>query len=197
MRGTPYIYQGDEIGMVNYPFKSIDECEDIQTVNNYKERVIEGTASLEDYLEFTRDHARTPMQWKNDRNAGFSDADPWLAVHPNYPEVNVSAEIKETGSILHYYRRMIQIRKSSQTLCYGDFKILDYPNESIFSYQRQLGDNSYLIILNFDKSTVDFSLPYEIDEGALKWVIGNYDEQPLIREKIATLKPYEAVVYKC
>ena len=196
MRGTPYIYQGDEIGMVNYPFKSIDECEDIQTVNNYKERVKTGSANLENFLEFTRDHARTPVQWDNSANAGFSEATPWLVVNPNYPEVNVTNELKDSGSVFRYYQKMVSIRKKSEVLCYGDFRMLDYPNQSIFAYTRQLNNEGYLTILNFDDKIISFKLPEDINVDGISWVIGNYDEQPLISDRMASLKPFEAVLYK-
>jgi len=192
MKGTPYIYQGDEIGMTNYPFKSIDECQDIQSVNTHKEK---GDTYLHSILKFTRDHARTPVQWNDSKNAGFSNADPWLTVNPNYREINIERDLKTKGSVVNYYKQMIQLRKNNALLVYGDLDIIDYPNENIFAYTRKLENTGILVILNFKDQLGEFKLPHELDVE-LKWMIGNYDEQPQILKRIATLHPYEAVVYK-
>ena len=196
MKGTTYIYQGDEIGMTNYPFISIEECEDIQTVNNFRDRKAQGTANLSDFLEFTRDHARTPVQWDDSENAGFTTGQPWLPVNPNYKQVNAANDLQTKSSILNYYKQMISLRKKDDTLVYGNFKMVDYPNESIFAYTREVDRKGYLVVLNFKDQPIDFRLPVDIEIDSMDWIIGNYDEQPIWNDGQVTMHPYEAVVYK-
>ncbi len=195
MKGTPYVYQGDEIGMTNYPFESIDQCQDIQSINNYKEREKAGKANLQDFLQLTRDHARTPVQWDATTNAGFSAEKPWLPVNPNYTQINIALDLQTNNSIINYYKRIIALRKSDETFVYGQFKMVDYPNEGVFAYLREMDGKGYFIVLNFKNELVDFKLPYDIKED-MDWVIGNYDQQVTWKGDLMTLHPCEAVVYR-
>ncbi len=157
MRGTVFVYQGDEIGMTNVAYPSIDFYNDVETLNSWKEAEANG----EDMTEFlkkvhttSRDNARTPMQWNREKNAGFSKSTPWLKVNNNYKSINVESQQNNPNSILNYYRSMIQLRKSNLTLVYGDYECLDITNKNVYVYKRWDDSTEFLILLNFsDKET--------------------------------------------
>ena len=164
LRGTPFLYQGDELGMTDYPFKTIGEFDDIEALNGYKAQVLTGLVSEEAYLvslrHTSRDNARTPMQWDTSAQAGFTTgASSWLAVNPNYTEINAAQQLADPASIYHYTRQLIALRRQAPTLVYGDFKNLDPTHPNIFAYTRTIGADRYLIVLNFSRNPIVYTLP--------------------------------------
>lgn len=161
MRGTPYIYQGEEIGMTNYPFKDLSEFEDIESINYAKECLEKGEDEkeiLDRISVIGRDNARTPMQWDASKNAGFSKADStWLPVNPNYKEINVEEALKDPDSIFYTYQKLVDLRKNNEWLVDTDFKLLD-TNEKVFAYTRETDCEKYLIVVNFSSESQDFDL---------------------------------------
>lgn len=159
LRGTVYIFQGDEIGMTNVAFPSIDDYNDIETLNNWKEAKNRG-ADMKSFLKIvhqqSRDNARTPMQWSSKKNAGFSNETPWIKVNPNYPEINVASQQNDPESILNYYREMIALRKQNEVLVYGDYECLDFENPFIYAYKRKDKDTEFLILHNFSSTAIDW-----------------------------------------
>lgn len=166
MRGTVYIYQGDEIGMTNVAYGSIEDYNDVETLNAWKAAEDEGQ-NMDDFFKVvhsqSRDNARTPMQWNSELNAGFSKETPWLKVNPNYIEVNVAAQEKDPNSILNFYRDMIRFRKENLTFVYGDYECLDVEHKSIYAYKRWDDKNEFLVLHNFGDSAIkwDYSLNQE------------------------------------
>jgi oligo-1,6-glucosidase len=168
LKGTPYLYQGDELGMTNYPFGSIDEYDDIEAKNAWTHDVLTGRESAEHYLgnlaKVSRDHARTPMQWDASPNGGFTTATkPWLAVNPNYTAINAAQATADPDSIYHYTQRLLGLRKSTLAFAYGDYEDLAPDHPSLFLYTRTLGDERYRIALNFSREAV--ALPREFAQG--------------------------------
>lgn len=162
MRGTPYYYSGDELGMSNIKFDKIDDYRDIMTVNQYKTIKAAG-GELEKFLDnqkvFGRDNGRTPFQWDSTANAGFSTGTPWLKVNPNYKIVNASVEENDPDSVLNYFRSAVRLRKDHKALVYGQYNLLDPSNTQIYAYTRSLNDEKLLVILNFSDSKVSWTLP--------------------------------------
>ncbi|MFD0797442.1 alpha-glucosidase [Maribacter chungangensis] len=160
LRGTVYVYQGDEIGMTNVAYDSIDDYNDVETCNAWKAAKAAGQ-DMDKFLDIvhsqSRDNARTPMQWDSGLYSGFSAVKPWLGVHPNYKTVNVAAQDKDADSILNFYRDMIAFRKEHRTLVYGDYECLDEGHASIFAYRRWDTDHEFLVLHNFSDATVSFS----------------------------------------
>ena len=185
MRGTPYIYQGSEIGMTNCQFSDISEFRDIETLNVFEEMIGSGLSDsdvMKRILAGSRDHARIPMQWDSSENAGFSDTAPWIKVNPNHTSINVHDEELDTDSILNYYRKLIALRKQHKTLVYGSFKKLRSPKK-ILAYERA-DDERFLIIINLTPNEIRSSL-----KPLSRPLISNYSQ--LSRK----LMPYEASVY--
>jgi len=199
MQGTPYIYQGEEIGMTNVRFPSIDDYKDIETLNMYRERVIEGGEDQGKVLKAIhakgRDNARTPMQWDDSPQAGFTTGEPWIKVNPNYTEINVKEAMADPDSIFHYYRKLIALRKQNEIMVYGEFVPLMEEHPQIYAYMRVLGEERWLVLLNFLGTECAFDLPDEVTFADAGLVIGNYKDgnQPLTRT--VRLRPYEARVY--
>ena len=198
LKGTPFIYQGDELGMTNYPFTSIDQFDDIAVKNAWKAMVVTNqvpaNAFLANMRKTSRDNARTPMQWDNSPNAGFTTAaKPWLAVNPNYLEINAKQELSDKGSIYHYFRDMADVRRSSLAFVYGDYKDLDPANPKIFAYTRVNGAEKYLVVLNFSTDAVTYKLPAGIKVKQL--VISNLGKTDDKGDTL-NLKGWEARVYK-
>ncbi len=165
MQGTPYIYQGEELGMTNYPFSSTDEFRDIESINAYREWCTEGELSHEVFwpcLTFkSRDNARTPMQWDDSENAGFTNGKPWILVNPNYKEINAKAETADPDSVFHYYKRLIALRKQNPIMVYGKYEPLLAESEELFVYTRTLGDEKLLVVCSFCDHETDFAVPDE------------------------------------
>ncbi|MFP4363146.1 MAG: glycoside hydrolase family 13 protein [Spirochaetia bacterium] len=195
LEGTPYIYQGEEIGMTNYPFQSIEEFKDIDSVNVYNAAVDQGKdpeAVLKMLCYRSRDNARTPMQWDDTENAGFSQATPWMPVNPNYKEVNLALEREHENSIFRYFQEVIRLRKNTPALVYGSFETLDRGNPGSFTFIRKYKEGKYLIMLNFTGNRNEVSLPKELFEHKWELFISNY---PSVVHK-TLLSPFEARVYR-
>ena len=193
MRATPYIFNGDEIGMTNTNHTHIENYQDLYTINYYNGLQQKGEdyeGFLKSHAKISRDNARTPMQWDTTTQAGFTKARPWLAVNENYKTINVEEQESNSNSVLHYFRSMVQLRKSNPTLIYGAFELVDENNEQIFAYNRKLDDKQLLIILNFsDKSAL---LNTSIETNQENILITNY-VQPCQNN---IYQPYAAVIYK-
>jgi oligo-1,6-glucosidase len=141
-----------------------------------------------------RDNGRTPFQWDSSANAGFSTGTPWLKVNPNYSTVNVEAEEKDPNSILHYFRKMVKIRKNHPALVYGKYDLLDKENKQVYAYTRTLGVTKYLVLLNFSKENLDYPLPISIENGHYSVIINNLIDSPPIEENKIKLAPYQALI---
>ena len=196
-KGTPYIYQGEEIGMTNICFDDIKKYRDIETINYYNEKIKnEDEKSLIERIKITsRDNARTPMQWDNNLNGGFSKATPWIDVNPNYKQINVKESLEDSNSIFNYYKELIKLRHNNDTIVYGDVKLIYPENESIFAYTRNLDDEQLMVVLNFYENEIDFKIPDNIDIDKLEIIISNYKDK-VIKNETIKLRPYEAIVYK-
>lgn len=199
LQGTPYIYQGDEIGMTNVRFDDISDYRDIETLEFFK-AAMRGGISTADVMNSiyakSRDNARTPMQWNAGKNAGFTSGTPWIKINPNYHEINVEQSICDKNSIFNYYASMIRLRKQSPELVYGHFEQILKSDERIFAYKRTLDDNVMLVILNFSDAETTFELPLEFAGREFTLAAGNYQTAPDISTRTVSFRPYEAAVYK-
>ena len=196
-KGTPYIYQGEEIGMTNICFDDIKKYRDIETINYYNEKIKnEDEKSLIERIKITsRDNARTPMQWDDSLNGGFSKSTPWIDVNPNYKQINVKESVEDSNSIFNYYKELIKLRHNNDTIVYGDVKLIYPENESIFAYTRNLDDEKLMLVLNFYENEIDFKIPDNIDINKLETILSNYKDK-IIKNETIKLRPYEAIVYK-
>ncbi|MCF4172905.1 glycoside hydrolase family 13 protein [Vibrio sp. McD22-P3] len=164
LKGTPYIYQGEEIGMTNVKFDNLEQYKDIETLNFYKVRTEAGVSHEEmmaALAENSRDNARTPMQWSNEANAGFSTAEPWIEVNPNYTAVNAKLDRASNESIYEYYKALIGLRREFEAVIYGDFIPLLEEHDKVFAYLRQHGEQTLLVVANFSDESVDVDLGIE------------------------------------
>lgn len=197
-KGTPYIYQGEEIGMTNIRFDSIDDYNDIESLNMYKERLSQGY-SLDEIMESIyakgRDNARTPMQWNKENNAGFTTGIPWLKVNKNYKYINVEQAINDENSILYYYKKLIKLRRESDVIKYGDYKLILEEHPEIFAYTRSWNDDNILVICNFYGNTINVFLGEEYSKKDSQIILSNYKDAKILGRDIK-LRPYEAIVYK-
>ncbi|AJS59951.1 glycoside hydrolase family 13 protein [Paenibacillus sp. IHBB 10380] len=200
LKGTPYIYQGEEIGMTNVTFESIDEYRDIESLNVYRDYTESKHLTSQEIMhaihERGRDNARTPVQWSKESNAGFTTGQPWIAVNPNYKVINADAAVEDKDSIYHYYKKLIKLRKENLNIVYGKYELLLADNEQIYAFTRSLNDEKLLIICNFSEEQALFKLPNDIKFSDKELLIANYEVNP--DEEIAafSLKPYEARVYQ-
>jgi len=196
LRGLPFIYQGQELGMENIPFKSIDEVDDISTLDEYKVALDAGLtpeAALKAVARRSRDNARTPMQWTCGENAGFTAGTPWLRVNPNYTAINVEKESGDPDSVLNFYKKLIALRKEKDIIVYGEFEPLCREDDQIFAYTRKLDEERLLTVCNFSEQSAEFEVPAEF-EGS-RCLITNLDRKVFAGKVV--LKPYEAfVLYK-
>ncbi|SFF82337.1 trehalose-6-phosphate hydrolase [Halobacillus alkaliphilus] len=198
MQGTPYIYQGEEFGMTNPGFDSIEKYRDVESINMYKEFREKGVSEekiLEILKQKSRDNSRTPVQWNDEPNAGFTSGNPWITVADNYKSINAEKAKNTENSIFHYYQKLIQLRKENDILTFGDYELLTPEDEQLFAYLRQWNGERLLVINNFYGSETSFSLPENLKlEGKTEVMISNYDDvsQDLSDVK---LRPYESVVY--
>lgn len=197
MQGTPYVYQGEELGMTNVPFTSIDQFRDLDSINAYRELVEEQKVfTSEEMMRYlcykSRDNARTPFQWDDSENAGFSTGTPWIMVNPNYREINAKDQLERDDSVFHYYQKLIRLRKEQEVIVYGTYDLLLPDSKEIYAYTRTLGEEKLLVVCNFYEPEVSFELPEEFVGGTC--LISNYPEVSLKAEM--TLRPYEAFVIK-
>lgn len=206
MQGTPYVYQGEELGMTNCPFGSLADLRDIESINAFHEMTEAGKIAPDDMMRYIRlrgrDNARTPMQWDDGENAGFTTGTPWIMVNPNYEEVNAKKELADPDSVFHYYKKLIALRKREKIMVYGSYELLEPESESLYVYTRTLkgeplpgaedAGEKLLVICNFTEMEEAYSVPEEF--AAAKVLISNY-----VRDQAKgtiCLKPYEAIVLK-
>lgn len=193
MQGTPYIYQGEELGMTNVKYE-LEEYRDIELFGMYKERRAQGYTHeelMESIYAKTRDNARTPMQWDTTEQAGFTTGKPWMKVNPNYTEINAAEQVDCEDSIFNYYRKLIQLRKELPVLTDGKFTMLDMDHDQIFAYLRDNGEDKLLVVCNFYGNTVDYAVSEKAED--LELLIGNYTEENMQTD---VLRPYEARIYR-
>ena len=195
MQGTPYVYQGEELGMCNAYFDQLEDYRDIESLNAYKELTETCGVSHEEMMGYlkriSRDNARTPMQWDDSANAGFTTGTPWIKVNSNYPKVNAKQEVSDPDSVFSYYKKLIRLRHENEIIVYGDYELLAPEDEALFIYTRMLGTQRLMVLCNFTEKEV--SIPQEVTEQIptdAKLLIGNYSKQ---KEKV--LQAYEARVY--
>ena len=197
LTGTPFIYQGQEIGMLNTKFHSMDECKDVVAHNNEKQFAKIGITG-DRYLELldmtSRENSRTPVQWDGSSNAGFTTGTPWFAVNPNYTTINVAAEENDPDSILNFYKKALKVRKASPALKEGSYREFYPASGKLFCYEKEYGGQKALIICSFSENDQNFIAPdgYDLTKGQL--VLQNYSDAPANR-KSCTLRPYECRVY--
>lgn len=221
MQGTPYVYQGDELGMTNCPFPELKDFRDIESINAFHELTEAGKVSPGDMMRYlllrSRDNARTPMQWDESANAGFTEGEPWIMVNPNYKEINAQKELADPDSVFHYYQKLIALRKREKVMVYGACELLEPENENLYVYTRTLREDSaqganpqeenrqevliqeeklrevkLLVACNFTEKETAYELPEEFVGGEL--LIGNYQRKEAVRSLM--LQPYEALVIK-
>ncbi|EJE25849.1 glycoside hydrolase family 13 protein [Staphylococcus epidermidis] len=193
-QGTPFIYQGQEIGMTNYPFESIESFNDVAVKTEYQIVKKEGgdvNQLLDKYKMENRDNARTPMQWNNSINAGFTTGKPWFHVNPNYTEINVKQQLNDKFSILSYYKALIQLKKSDLIYTYGKFNMVDAENRQVFAYTRTFKNNTVLIVANLTNEVSELNLPFELDISSVDIKLHNYHLNDINLDHI---KPYESFV---
>ena len=190
MKGTPYIYQGEELGMTNVYFDKLEDYRDIESINAFHQYVDSGIVKAEDMMrylkEISRDNARTPMQWDDSKNAGFTDGTPWINVNPNYKEINAKAAVADPNSVFHYYQELIKLRHTLPIIVYGKFQGLLEDSETIYAYNRLLDGQVLTVACNFTDQEQDCTL---FDDLAGEELISNYKEH-----KAGKLQPYEARV---
>lgn len=192
MKGTPYIYQGEEIGMTNYPFSSIEDFADIEAINLYYERKQIGYSEkdiMKSLCAKARDNARTPMQWNTSREAGFTKGTPWYPVNPNYTQINAEMELENENSIFYYYQKLIKLRKQNDIFVHGTFELLCPEDKSIFAYIREWKGKKWIIICNFYEKPTQF-----IYSGKGTVILSNYEQQATISLEQMQLRPYEAII---
>lgn len=190
-QGTPFIYQGQEIGMTNYPFESIETFNDVAVKNDYrivKDQGGDVEALLAKYKDENRDNSRTPMQWDDTLNGVFTNGEPWFPVNPNYKNINVAQQLEDNHSILQFYKDLIQLRKSDDVYVYGQFDLVDAENSQVFAYTRTLNDKKVLIVGNLTDKEARLDVPFDISSANIK--LFNYDDNIDIKH----LRPYEACV---
>jgi len=199
LQGTPFIYQGEEIGMTNVRFDSIDKYRDIETLNFYNQSCEsdkgEKAKAMNIIYKKGRDNARTPMQWNSNKNAGFTAGIPWIGLNPNYKFINVEQALTDKNSIFYYYKHLIGLRRTYPVIVYGDYSPVLEEHTEIFSYVRRLGDEMLLVVLNFYAGSPLFELPEDIKYGKSKLLISNYDVNPDEMPDKIILRPYESRVY--
>ena len=194
MQGTPYVYQGEELGMTNCPFNTLDNFRDLESINAFHELTEQGKMTEEDMMAAIgykgRDNARTPMQWDDSTYAGFSTANPWIMVNPNYTKINAKDQINREDSVFKYYQKLIKLRHESELIVYGTYDLILDDDKDIYAYIRTLGDEKLIVYCNFSENTREVELPEEFTNG--KVLISNYIDAK-VNHKI-TLRPYEAIV---
>ena len=194
MQGTPYVYQGEELGMTNCPFNTLDNFRDLESINAFHELTEQGKMTEEDMMAAIgykgRDNARTPMQWDDSAYAGFSTATPWIMVNPNYTKINAKDQINREDSVFKYYQKLIKLRHESELIVYGTYDLILDDDKDIYAYIRTLDDEKLIVYCNFSENTREVELPEEFTNG--KVLISNYIDAK-VNHKI-TLRPYEAIV---
>ncbi|MBR6839252.1 MAG: alpha-glucosidase, partial [Oscillospiraceae bacterium] len=193
MQGTPYVYQGEELGMTIYPWTSIDQINDIESLGNYRAFHAKGYMTEAEGIEMmrhrSRDNARTPMQWDAGPEAGFTTGRPWLPVNPNHTIINAAEQLKRPDSVFHYYQKLIALRKELDVIVHGHYALLEPEHPALFVYTRTLGDESLLVVCNFSGEDRTYCIPAEYKDADI--LIANYPT----KAPAGTVRPWEAVVY--
>ena len=194
MQGTPYVYQGEELGMTNCPFNTLKTLRDLESINAFHELTEQGKISEEDMLAAInykgRDNARTPMQWDDSDYAGFSTAEPWIMVNPNYTKINAKDQVNREDSVFKYYQKLIRLRHESDLIVYGTYDLILDDDKDIYAYTRTLNNDKLIVYCNFSENTREVELPEEFTAG--KILISNYNDA-VVNTRL-TLRPYEAIV---
>ena len=194
MQGTPYVYQGEELGMTNCPFNTLDNFRDLESINAFHELTEQGKMTEEDMMAAIgykgRDNARTPMQWDDSAYAGFSTTNPWIMVNPNYTKINAKDQVNREDSVFKYYQKLIKLRHESELIVYGTYDLILDDDKDIYAYIRTLDDEKLIVYCNFSENTREVELPEEFVNK--KVLISNYSDAKA-NQKI-TLRPYEAIV---
>ncbi|MGM8287764.1 glycoside hydrolase family 13 protein [Clostridium perfringens] len=197
-KGTPFIYQGQELGMTNVKYHSISEYDDVKTINTYNERIESGVSeeiALKEAWITSRDNSRTPMQWNSSKNAGFTCGKPWIGVNENYKTINVEVEERDENSVLNFYKKLIKLKKSNEALIYGVYDLILEEDENIFAYTRTLNNEKFLIIANLTEEKAKYI--YEKEKlNSKDLILNNYEVCAHENLTEFTLKPYECRVYK-
>lgn len=197
-KGTPFIFQGEEIGMTNLHIKNIDELKDLEAHNIYsflKSKGISDKDALKMVNRKTRDNARTPMQWNKEQNAGFSSGNPWIEVNPNYLEINVKKDLQDSNSIYRFYQKLLKLRNNNQVLLDGNYDLITPEDSAIFAYTRSSDKDKVAVICSF----VPYKVKYELPEDFVnknKVILSNYDDREDMASNTIYLRPYEGVVIK-
>ena len=197
-KGTPYIYQGEEIGMTNVKFDSIEDYKDIETLNMYKERIDKGydrNHIMNSIYVKSRDNARTPMQWSREQNGGFTKGIPWIRVNENYKDINVDEALRDKDSVFYHYKALINLRKENDVIIYGTYNCIDINHKAIYSYVMELNGIKFLVVANFYDKIEKFILPQNIHYDKCQLILSNYKDSNNIPNEIV-LRPYEALIYK-
>lgn len=192
MKGTPYIYQGEEIGMTNFPFAGAADFDDVESINMYRERKEQGYSEEEIMKSLrakSRDNARTPMQWNDGHEAGFTKGTAWYHINPNYKEINAQQALEDPNSIFHYYQHLIRLRKEEPVLVHGTFEMLCPEDEAIFAYTREWEGTKWLVVCNFYEKPAEFAYP-----GMGRVILSNYEQETERSLEHMKLRPYEAVI---
>ncbi len=202
MQGTPYVYQGEEIGMTNCPFGPIENYRDIESINAYRELTEAGLREPEELLSCiaykSRDNARTPMQWDDSENAGFTTGTPWIMVNPNYRQINVKSALADEDSVFYYYRKLIRLRRSSEwseVIVYGDYDLLLPEDEAVFAYTRSLNGRRLLVLCNLSSDSVKIALPAEAAAEPKALLITNMPDPPKLAVSMK-LSGWQCAVYE-
>ena len=196
MKGTPYIYQGEELGMTNVRFEDINEYNDIETLNMYKDRISKGYSHDEIMASIYatgRDNARTPMQWDSTENAGFTTGKPWLKVNKNYKFINAEDCLQDKDSIFYHYKKLINIRKHNDTIIYGNYKLLLPEDKNVFAYSRELNGDKIVVVCNFYNKEIN--LNFKEDFNNVEILLSNYKDSSILMKDLK-LRPYEVIMYR-
>jgi oligo-1,6-glucosidase len=200
MQGTPYVYQGEELGMTNCPFGPIENYRDLESINAYRELTEAGRREPEELLSCiaykSRDNARTPMQWSAAPNAGFTTGEPWIMVNPNYTKLNAEAQLADPDSVFHYYQKLIALRRNSpwsELIVYGSYRLLAPEDEAVYAYVRELNGQRLLVVCNLSPKQTVFSIPKTENWTDAQLLISDLGEPTLSRE--LTLAPWQAAVW--
>lgn len=197
-RGTPFIYQGEELGMTNYPFKSLEEFRDVESVNyrHYAERIGEDDAAILDSLRTrSRDNARTPMQWGAAANAGFTTGTPWLMPNPNHREINVEAQVADPDSVFSYHRKLIALRHELDVVVDGDFRMLLPDHEQVYAFIRSLDDQTLLVVANMSSHRAVAHFAHADEWAQSELLLGNLGGSAAVLTHDLELSPWEAAVF--
>ena len=196
LQGTPYVYQGEELGMTNVPFTDINEFNDLETLNFWDENVVHGKMDREEAMKGfrfkSRDNARTPMQWDSTENGGFTTGKPWIKINPNYKTINAEESLKDPDSIFYYYQKLIKLRHQYDIIVYGTYDEFYPDDKNLYVYTRTLDSQKLFVALNFTKESHPLQIPNGLDLSGSKLLISNYNNTDTVPSQ---LRPYEAIVY--